>query len=117
MSFFLCVVERERIRERKEMRIYCFRKEAKDRRKKEPPESKPNSAATHSFMILTSLRANTASTATLGAALRLARCSALPFEFAALLPGPTPRSESASAQSAPCSLCAARTLTRSLSPP
>lgn len=70
-------------------------------------------------MILTSLRANTASTATLGAALRLARCMALPpLAFVLLLfPGPTPRSESASAHSAVCSLCAARTLTRSLTPP
>lgn len=68
-------------------------------------------------MILTSLRANTASTATLGAALRLARCMALPPLALLLFPGPTPRSESASAHSAVCSLCAARTLTRSLTPP
>ena len=82
--------------------------------------SPPPLPQTHSFMILTSLRANTASTATFGAALRLARCMALPPlapPAALLFPGPTPRSESASAQSAVCSLCAARTLTRSLIPP
>ena len=82
----------------------------------EETNTKKNSA-TYSFMILRSRRANTASTATLGAALRLARCKALPFALVALFPGPTPRSESASAQRADCSLCAARTLTRSLTPP
>ena len=94
-----------------EMRIFSFTFLFL-RKKERTPKS-------HSFMILTSLRANTASTATFGAALRLARCRALPpLPFAApLFPGPTPRSESASAQSAVCSLCAARTLTRSLSPP
>ena len=109
-----------------EMRIFSFtfvpkgKKKVGNRNKKLLSLSLPLPPfLTHSFMILTSLRANTASTATFGAALRLARCRALPpLPFAApLFPGPTPRSESASAQSAVCSLCAARTLTRSLSPP